>query len=197
VGIAPERVRLGLLGGVFDPPHNGHVALARAATEHFGLERLLVLVNEDPGHKHAVAPAEARLELARLAFDGVVHVEIALDRHPRTVELLEELEPPTDAVFVLGADELADFDTWKCPERVLELVRLAVAMRPGVPVGRLREARTRVPAPDRILSFEMAPVPVSSSEVRERVARGEPIDDLVSERVAEAIARLRLYRDPE
>ncbi|HET7745156.1 MAG TPA: nicotinate-nicotinamide nucleotide adenylyltransferase [Gaiellaceae bacterium] len=197
MGVEPERAELGLLGGVFDPPHNGHVALAWAAVDHFGLERLLVLVNDDPGHKRAVAPAEARLQLARLAFDGVAGAEVALDRHPRTVDLLEELEPPKDAIFVLGADELAGFETWKRPERVLELVRVAVAMRPGVPVGRLREARTRVPAPDRILSFEMEQVPVSSSEVRDRVARGEPVVDLVPERVAEAIARLRLYREPE
>ena len=123
-------------------------------------------------------------------------MEIELDRHPRTVDLLEELVPPTDTIFLLGADELADFHTWKRPDRVLELVRLGVAMRPGVPVGRLRDARTRVPAPDRILSFEMEPVPVSSSDVRQRVARGEPIDDLVPARVAEAIRRLHLYGEP-
>lgn len=198
MGLAASRAETGLLGGVFDPSHNGHVAFARAAIEHFGLGRLLVLVNEDPGHKQAVASANVRLELARLAFDAIgdAAIEVQLDPHPRTVDLLEELEPPGDTIFLLGADELADLHTWKQPERVVELVRLGVAMRPGVPVGRLREARTLVPAPDRILSFEMEPVPVSSSEVRDRVARGEPIDDLVPKRVAEAIARLHLYREP-
>ncbi len=188
--------RLGILGGVFDPPHVGHVALARAATEHFRLERLLVLVVADPGHKRATTSAEARLELARLALGDLPGVEFELDSHPRTVDSLEE-RGPTDAIFIVGADEFADFPRWKEPERVLELVRLGVAMRPGVPDRRMREARARVLAPDRISFFEMEPVPVSSSEVRERVAAGEPIDKLVPPKVAEAIARLGLYRDAE
>jgi len=183
---------LGILGGVFDPPHVGHVALARAAIDELGLERLLVLVAEDPGHKAADAPAGARLELARLAFADLPEAVVELDGHARTVDLLEERRP-ADAVFVIGGDELADFASWKNPGRVLELVRLAVALRPGVPDERVREALTRVPAPDRISFFEMRPVLVSSSEVRERVARGEPIDDLVPAQVAAAIARLGLY----
>ena len=90
-----------------------------------------------------------------------------------------------------------DFATWKSPERVLELARLAVALRPGVPDARVREAHARLPAPDRISFFELEPTPVSSTLVRERVARGEPVDDLVPPAVAEAIRRLGLYARPE
>jgi nicotinate-nucleotide adenylyltransferase len=187
---------LGILGGVFDPPHIGHVALARAAIAELGLKRLLVLVVADPGHKVATIPADTRLELARLAFEGVPGVEVELDSHARTVDSLEARRPE-DAVFVLGADELADFPRWKNPERVLELVRLAVAMRSGVPDDRVREARARVSAPDRISYFELEPVAVSSSLVRERAAHGEPIDDLVPPSVAEAISRLGLYAPAE
>jgi len=196
VGVGGPQVELGILGGVFDPPHVGHLAFARAATEHFGLRKLLVLVNADPGHKRAVAPAQARLELTRLAFGDVANADVELDGHPRTVDMLEDRRPG-DVIFLLGADELADFETWKEPERVLELARLGVAMRPGVPAERLRDARTRVPAPDRVLSFEMEPVPVSSSEVRDRISRGEPIGELVPAPVARAIARLHLYVGPE
>lgn len=192
-----ERVSLGILGGVFDPPHVGHVALARAAIAELGLERLLVLVVADPGHKGVTTSAETRLELARLAFADLPEVEIELDPHARTVDSLEALAPPEEAVFVLGADELAAYSTWKRPDRVLELVRLAVAMRPGVPGERLREARARLPAPDRVLFFALEPVSVSSTEIRERVASGEPIDGLVPPSVAAAIARLGLYRDAE
>jgi nicotinate-nucleotide adenylyltransferase len=185
-----------MLGGVFDPPHSGHVALARTAIEQLGLERLLVLVVADPGHKRATTPAETRLELTRLAFQEVAPSEVELDSFARTVDSLEARRP-SDAIFLIGSDELADFPHWKDPQRVLELVRLGVAMRPGVPSERPREARDRLPAPDRVLYFEMEPMPVSSSEIRGRVARGEPIDGLVPPEVGVAIARLGLYASGE
>jgi nicotinate-nucleotide adenylyltransferase len=187
---------LAILGGVFDPPHVGHVALARAAIEQLGLESLLVLVIADPGHKPAAVPAETRLALTRMAFEDAPGAEVELDQHARTVDSLEARRP-TDAIFLIGADELADFPQWKDPARVLELVRLGVAMRPGVPDERLREARDRLPAPDRVLYFEMEPMSVSSSEIRDRVARGEPIDGLVPPAVADAISRLGLYTNAE
>jgi nicotinate-nucleotide adenylyltransferase len=186
----------GLLGGVFDPPHAGHVALAHAALAELGLDRLLVLVVADPGHKHARTPADTRLELARLAFGDLPGVEVELDPHARTVDSLEARKLD-DAVFVLGGDELADFPSWKQPERVLELVRLAVAKRPGVPDERMREATRRLSAPDRIAYFDLEPHAVSSRGIRERVARGEPIDGLVPPPVASAIRRLGLYASPE
>ena len=187
---------LGLLGGAFDPPHIGHQRLARAAIDQLGLERLLVLVIEDPGHKAVATPADVRLELARLAFASIREAEVELDRSSRTVDSLEALELE-DAYFVLGADELADFWTWKRPERVLELVRLAVAVRPGVPDERVQEALERFPAPGSVVFFEMEPIAVSSTEVRTRVAGGETIDGLVPPEVAEEIVRLGLYSASE
>jgi nicotinate-nucleotide adenylyltransferase len=160
------------------------------------LETLLVLVVADPGHKRATTPAETRLELTRLAFEDIPNVRVELDLHARTVDSLEERKID-DAVFILGADEFADFSQWKEPERVLELARLAVAMRPGVSDERVRDARARIAKPDRVLSFDMPDVPVSSSDIRERVARGESIDGLVPARVADAIVRLGLYAEAE
>jgi nicotinate-nucleotide adenylyltransferase len=185
--------RLGILGGAFDPPHIGHVELARAAIDHYTLERLLVLVAADPGHKRAVAAPEVRLELATLAFRDVPGAEVRLDPHARTVDFLEE-ERPRDAVFLIGGDEFADFLRWKAPERVLELAPLGVAMRPGVPEAELRELRARLPAPDRVSFFEMRPTPVSSTEIRDRVMRGEPIDGLVPLAVRGLIEERGLYR---
>lgn len=193
MAVAPS---LGILGGVFDPPHVGHVALARAASDHFRLAQVLVLVVADPGHKRAETSADVRHELARLAFAELSEATIELDPYARTVDSLEERKP-ADAVFVIGGDEFVDFPTWKEPERVLELVRLGVALRPGVPDGRVREALARVPTPERVSFFEMTPVPVSSSQIREHVRRGEPIEDLVPRPVADAIARLHLYSGQE
>ena len=188
--------RTGILGGVFDPPHLGHVQLGRSAIAELGLDHLLVLVVGDPGHKAATTPAETRLALTRLAFEDVPEATVELDPHARTVDSLEERQPH-DAVFILGADELASFESWKSPERVLELVRLAVAMRPGVSRAEVDAVRRRLGAGERIVAFEMAPVDVSSSEIRARVARGEPVDDGIPARVADAIARLGLYSTPE
>jgi nicotinate-nucleotide adenylyltransferase len=187
---------VGILGGVFDPPHVGHVALARAAVSAFALDELLVLVVADPGHKTTTTPAETRLELARLAFADIPEAVVELDHHGRTVDSLEERKP-VDALFILGADELAGFERWKSPDRVLELVRLAVAMRPGVSHGDVDAVRARLASSDRILEFEMEPIAISSSEVRDRVARGEPVDDVVPASVAVAISRLGLYAAPE
>lgn len=186
----------GILGGVFDPPHVGHVALARAAVRELGLDHLLVTVVADPGHKSATTPIETRLELARLAFRDVPEAVVEVDRHARTVDSLEErgLE---DALFVIGADELAAFETWKSPERVLGLARLAVAMRPGVSRADVEAVRERFGGDDRIVEFDLEPVDVSSTEIRARVERGEPVDELLPPAVAEAVERLGLYRDAE
>lgn len=174
---------IGLLGGAFDPPHNGHVALADAAERQLGLERIVVVVVADPGHKDVHLPAEARLRLAKLAFPVR---EVVLDHHPRTVDMLRDGRWD-DPVLIIGADEFLDFGTWKEPERVLELARLGVAARPGYAVG-------TADAMDRVLFFESEPVPVSSREIREKIARGEPIGGLVPPGVAAAIADEGLYR---
>jgi nicotinate-nucleotide adenylyltransferase len=186
----------GILGGVFDPPHVGHVSLARAAIRELGLDRLLVTVVADPGHKVATTPVETRLELARLAFADVPEAIVEVDEHARTVDSLEA-RGLVDALFVLGADELASFESWKSPERVLALARLAVAMRPGVPHAAVDAVRVRLDAGDRIVEFDMDAVDVSSTEIRDRAARGEALDGLVPPAVAESIARLGLYRDAE
>ena len=187
---------VGILGGVFDPPHAGHVALARAAITGLGLDELLVLVVADPGHKVTTTPAATRLELARLAFADVPEATVELDHHARTVDSLEERRP-RDAFFVLGGDELAAFESWKSPERVLELVRLAVAMRPGSSRDDVAAVRERLAAGDRIVEFEMEPVAVSSSEIRARIASGDSVDDVLAPRVLEAVLRLGLYAAPE
>jgi nicotinate-nucleotide adenylyltransferase len=184
---------VGILGGAFDPPHNGHVALAREAVDHFRLERLLVRVVADPGHKEVDTAPELRLELTELAFAPIVVAEVSLDPFARTVDSLEALQL-ADPVFLLGADELAAFPTWTRPERVLELARIGAATRPGTDLAVLDGVIASLARPERIELFPITPLPVSSSEIRERVAEGLPIDDLVPLAVAEAIQRLGLYR---
>jgi nicotinate-nucleotide adenylyltransferase len=184
---------VGILGGAFDPPHNGHVALAREAVEHFRLERLLVRVVADPGHKEVDTAPDLRLQLAELAFSSLAVAEVSLDPFARTVDSLEQLQL-ADPVFLLGADELAAFPTWTRPGRVLELARIGAATRPGIDFAVLEAVIASLSRPDRVELFPITPLPVSSSEIRGRVAAGLPIDGLVPPTVADAIDRLGLYR---
>ena len=186
---------VGILGGAFDPPHVGHVALARTAIDHFDLDRLLVRVVEDPGHKAVGTDASIRLHLAELAFAPVDEVDVKLDRHARTVDSLRALGLP-EVIFLVGADEFAAFLTWKEPDGVLELARLAVATRPGVATDGFGDVLAQLRHPDRVSFFAIDPLDVSSSAIRARVGAGEPIDGLVAPAVAAEIARLDLYREP-
>ena len=181
---------IGLVGGAFDPPHLGHVALAHAAEVHLGLSEVVVIVVADPGHREVHSPAETRLALACAAFP---EHRVELDRHPRTIDMLRD-GGWEDPVFLIGADEFLAFPGWKKPHEVLELARLGVGSRPGYPKHRLEQVLAGLARPERVLFFELEPVPVSSSEIRERVARGESIDDLVPPAVAAEIAGRGLYR---
>jgi nicotinate-nucleotide adenylyltransferase len=167
-----------LLGGAFDPPHNGHVALASAVRERFG--EPVILVTADPGHKTTVASAADRLDLARAAFPGY---RVELDEHARTVDLLRagRFEDP---LVVIGADEYVDFPTWKEPEEVRRLARLAVATRPGYTVA------------GDVEQFQLEPFPIASRDLRVRVAAGEPLDGLVPPAVADLIRERGLYVGP-
>ena len=185
-------VTVGLLGGAFDPPHVGHVALARAGVGRFGLDRLLVRVVADPGHKDVETDAATRLALARLAFAPIRCAEVELDPYARTVDSLAALALD-DPVFLLGADEFADLLGWKEPDRVLELARLGVATRPGVDRARLDAVLERLALPERVTFFELEPHPVSSSEIRALAAAGAPLTGLVPADVEAEILRRGLY----
>lgn len=178
---------IGILGGRFDPPQLGHVALASAALEQLPIERLVILVAERAGHREVVADPQARLRMAEGAFAGLGPVEVVLDPHAFTVDSVRGGRFG-DAVFVVGADEGADFPTWKDPEEVLRWVKLAVGTRSGYPQPELARFG------DRVRFFELESPRVSSTEVRERVRRGETVDNLVPPAVADVIDELGLYR---
>ena len=177
---------IGVLGGTFDPPHNGHVALARAALEQLPIERLLVLVAADPGHREVLAGAQERFALAQAAF-AELPAELVLDDNAFTVDAVRGGRFG-DALFVVGADEGASFPTWKEPDEVLRWVRLAVGTRSGYPPPDLDRYG------DRVVPFELDSPAVSSSEVRERAARGESLAGLVPPAVENAIREIGLYR---
>jgi nicotinate-nucleotide adenylyltransferase len=179
-----------LYGGAFDPPHLGHVAVADGARQRFGVERLAVLVGEHPAHRVLHASAEDRLALARAAFPAD---DVRLDPHRRTVELLRA-ERFHDPVFVVGADQFRSFLAWSEPGEVLDRTRLAVATRPGFPRDSLEEVLAQLDRPERVLFFEIEPNPAASTDVRARVAAGDPLDGLVPAAVSRLIEERGLYR---
>ena len=190
----------GLFGGAFDPPHYGHLELVDGAMGHFGLERVVVIPTGSAPHKEITTPAEVRYRLAEAAFAGRPGVELSrweLERgEPSyTVETTRwAREQYGELIFLVGADQFAKLATWREPDEVLRLARLGVATRPGYDRDELDRARAHLLDPSRVEFFEIEPTPVSSTEVRAHVGRGERIDDLVPPAVADLIEELGLYR---
>jgi nicotinate-nucleotide adenylyltransferase len=180
---------IGLFGGAFNPPHYGHLELARRGLEEFHLERLEILVSGDPGHKEVECPVEVRVALAELGFTDLPNTVVRADPYRYTIDLLRA-EQPEDAIFLMGADQYRDFSSWKEPDAVLELVLVGVATREGVDRPRLAPGHK-----GRVRFFEIDSPPIASHDLRERARRGEPLDGLVPPAVAEEIERRGLYRE--
>jgi len=179
---------IGILGGTFDPPHNGHVALAEAALQELRIEELVVLVVASPGHRSCVEDAETRVALAEAAFAAMPRTRVERDENAYTVDAVKGGRFG-DAVFIVGADEGADFPLWKEPNEILRWVKLAVGTRSGYPPPDLEGYG------DRVISFELASPPISSNELRARIQAGEPIDEFVPSDVGRLIEERGLYRN--
>ncbi len=197
---------LGILGGTFNPPHVGHLALARHALDELALERVLLMPahipphkrgEDDPGPAHRLAMC--RLAVADAAGLGVSALELERAGPSYTADTLKALhasQPDAELTFIMGADTAATLPSWREPREVLRLARLAVAARTGTARRQVLDVLTGLGAGvGAAVSFlEMPAVEVSSSMARGRVLRGEAIDDLVGAAVAAYIAEHGLYR---
>ena len=192
-----------LLGGTFDPPHNAHLALAHAALAALGLAEVRWIPAGQPWqklHGRAVTPAVHRVAMVEAAIRGARgDARFTLDRieveRPgpsytlETVRALAAREPGREWVLLVGQDQYAGLHTWHGWRELLGLVTLAVANRPGV----VREPAAEVLAwPHRMVPLPM--LDISATDIRARVAAGQPITDLVPAEVAGYIARHGLYR---
>jgi nicotinate-nucleotide adenylyltransferase len=186
--------RIGVLGGLFNPPHIGHLVLCQEAAWQLGLTRVVLVPTRLPPHREAPAESgDLRLRLAQAAVLGsrrlsVSRVELDRPGPSYPVDTLRELAsrfPGAQLVLLLGEDQLAALDSWHEPQLLLELAELAVARRSDVRFA--GEERT----PIRWVA--MPRLDVSSSDVRARVAQGRPIRHLVPDAVRELIVSERLY----
>ncbi len=213
---APPR-RVGMFGGAFDPPHNAHVGLVRAAVEQLGLDRLHVLPTGQAWHKaRTPTAAEHRLAMARLAFGGLPGVQVD-DRELRragptySVDTLRELQsenPGAELFLVVGGDQAAALSRWREWREIIRLATVSVAVRPestDVPVVASPEAapgpaargpggvEPAVAALARVRLLQLAPTDISATAIRQRVANAQGIDHLVPDGVARYIDQHHLY----
>lgn len=197
----PSVGTVGLLGGAFDPPHHGHLVVAREAQRQLALARLVVIVTGEPPHKKVETAAPVRFALAEAAFGRLANVEVSAVELERdgpsytldTVVWAREIYGET--TFIIGADEFASFLSWHEPESILSATRLAVATRPGVSQSQYDRVLAGLREPERVQFFSIPDVPISSSEIRQRVSEGLPIDEMVPQSVAREIRRGNLYCD--
>lgn len=196
--------RIGILGGTFDPPHLGHLAMAEAAREALELDEVLfVPAARNPlKTKQPIASGPQRLEMLRRMLQGrpgVGFSDIELGRRGPSyaIDTVAELAMvrPAQYWFLIGTDALVELPRWKDPDKLLRLCRIAVAERPETSV---KSALLRIDRElhDRIDPFEMPPTPVSSSMIRRRIADGGLWEAYVHPAVADYIREGALYQEP-
>lgn len=194
---------IGILGGTFDPPHLAHLAIAEEAREVLGLSRVLFVPAGQPWQKadRAVSPGPLRLAMVERAIAGNPSFvadprEVNRPGPSYTAETVAELAAETGAEpwFILSAEALAGFGTWRDPERILALARLCVVPREGAPDAALASFRARYPgAADRVTVLDHPRLAISSTIVRDRVRAGRSIRYLVPDAVAALITEYALY----
>lgn len=189
--------RVGILGGTFDPPHVAHAAMAVAARDVLRLDSVLLMPAPEPPHKPSdgVSPYAHRLAMVEIAAADVERVAVSRFEERRegvsyTVDMLRDYREHTgerDIFFLVGSDSVRAMDSWREPAALLSVCTLAVFMRPGAPL------RLDVPGAASVVVFEEPVLDVSSSDVRERVRRGQPVDALVVPGVLSYIREHSLY----
>jgi nicotinate-nucleotide adenylyltransferase len=200
-------VRLGILGGTFDPIHLGHLEAASAAQRALALDRILLVPARTPPHRSTEPRASVfhRFAMAALAAaerDMIVSdLEVRRDGPSYTALTLEALHlegyAPSQLYFITGSDAFAEVSTWYDYPRILGMANFVVVSRPGAPraTALVPNAQPLIPDATRptVVSVETDTPDVSSTEIRRRVGAGESIDGLVPSSVAGHIRRHRLY----
>lgn len=194
-------MRIGILGGTFDPPHIAHLALAHSAIDQLQLDELIFMpVARNPLKHKPIATSKQRLAMTELLIENepkmaVSNLEIVRGGQSYAVDTLAELQAaqPAEYWFIVGADALKDLKQWKNPDKLLKLCRLAAAIRPPQTEADLR-ARIPDEYKDRIDVISMDAMDVASFEIRDRLARNKPLSNMLPERILQYIRQNDLYR---
>ncbi|HOA24386.1 MAG: nicotinate-nucleotide adenylyltransferase [Aggregatilineales bacterium] len=198
-------MRLGVLGGTFDPPHYGHLILAEQAREQLSLARVLWVPAADPPHKQGrrISPVNARLEMVSLAIAEnpafeLCEIDVNRPGPHYTADMLALLNaqyPQHSLVFLIGGDSLRDIITWHDPARIIEQARLGVMDRPGAAYD-LHSLEALIPGLSAaLLPFDAPLIDISGSDIRARVAAGRSIRYMLPPHVEMYIYQHALYQD--
>jgi len=208
----PQPVRtaaVGILGGTFDPIHYGHLAVAEEAREALGLEVVLFVPSGVPVHRGGgpVTAADRRVAMVELAIEDnpaftMSRLEVDRAGPSYAVDTLEELSDaarsagrPADFTFILSAEAFVELMSWREPERLLALCRMAVVPRAGLSIDAVAWLRSRLPSrADRVMTLDRPHLGHSATEIRARVAAGRSIRYLVPPPVAAYIRDHRLFQ---
>lgn len=197
-------MRIGILGGTFDPIHNAHLFIAEDARTRLQLDHVYVIPNGTPPHKQRcpITSAGHRLRMAELAVGRDAHLTVDPIEAERsgpsfTVDTLRAYRkrcPATEIVFLTGADAVAEIGTWREPDEVLRLCRMVAVSRPGFDMERMLRLAPHELMRD-IETLEVAEIGISSTLIRARVSQGLPIRGLTPDPVIRYIELHGLYRD--
>lgn len=197
-------MRIGILGGTFDPIHNGHLYLAKEAQKHLNLKQILFLPNAQPPHRsQTIATLEQRLHMLRLALKDFPDFEICLAEVERggvsytyqTIDLLKKLYPDDELVFLMGLDEFIDFPQWKHPEQIIKECTLGVLYRPGSEksVKELENDKSYQLFIPKTTFIEVEGVDISASNIRRALASKLEWSGLLPHNVKKYIKELQIY----
>ena len=189
-------MKIGILGGTFDPIHNGHLALAAAAQNQFNLDKIIFVPANIPPHKsrrEKMASPQHRYRMAELAAQGKSSWEVSsleIDRlgisyTAETIKKLQGIYPKAELFFILGADAFSDFDSWHDAESIRESVSFLVAARPGAKIS----SNSR----GKVFRIEMPDYPVASTDIRAKILNPEFAASVLPAAVLQYIHQHKLY----
>ena len=204
---------IGVFGGTFDPVHNGHVVTISELLEKLPFEKILVIPNFQPPHRESSqASYKYRYEMASLAFKDIPKTMVDSREYLRggpsyaikTVKEVMSEEEGVKLVMIVGSDSFGDIHSWYKWEELIDLVDFVIMKRPGMPLSKNKKAKDLVSAEwfrkdlfedsqSNIFEIEVTPFKISSSSIREKIAKGKKIDHLVNTLVEEYIKEHGLY----
>jgi len=190
-------MRIGILGGTFNPVHNGHIRLAEFARKKLKLDKIIFIPVNIPPHKKGPDITEPlfRYDMVRLAIEGMPNFEVSdievrkkgTSYSVETLKILKEkFGPEAELYFITGADSLYELAEWKDVDEIFALARFVVANRPGFPVARV---------PEGVEAIEVPEMDISSSEIRDKIRDGATVKGIVPDKVISYIKEKGLYKN--